>query len=57
LIWAHYAALLGFIGGKTFQDNHALAFGVAFGAAVSVTIVIEAVRWVIKRRNNGSTKA
>jgi membrane protein DedA with SNARE-associated domain len=54
VIWANYAALLGFIGGKTFEDNHALAFGVAFGAAISVTIVIEAVRWFIKRRSNGS---
>lgn len=49
-VWATYAAMLGYIGGRTFQDNHTLAFGVAFGTAVSVTVVIEAVRWALKRR-------
>lgn len=49
-IWAAYAAMLGYLGGRTFQDNHTLAFGVAFGTAVSVTVVIEAVRWALKRR-------
>ena len=49
-IWATYAAMLGYLGGRTFQDNHTLAFGVAFGTAVSVTVVIEAVRWALKRR-------
>lgn len=48
-IWALYASLLGFIGGKTFEENHTLAFIVAFATAVSVTIVIEVVRAGIKR--------
>lgn len=48
-IWALYASLLGFIGGKTFEENHTLAFVVAFGTAVSVTVVIELVRAGIKR--------
>ena len=48
-IWALYASLLGFIGGKTFEENHTLAFLVAFGTAVSVTVVIELVRAGIKR--------
>ena len=48
-IWAMYASLLGFIGGKTFEENHTLAFVVAFGTAVSVTVVIELVRAGIKR--------
>jgi len=49
-IWATYASMLGFFGGRTFHDNATLAFGVAFGTAVSVTIVIEAIRWVLRRR-------
>jgi membrane-associated protein len=49
-IWATYAALLGYIGGRTFEDNHTLAFGVAFGLAVTGTILIEAVRWLRGRR-------
>lgn len=44
VIWASYAALLGFIGGQTFEDNHTLAFLVAFGAALGVTVLIELVR-------------
>ena len=48
-IWALYASLLGFIGGKTFEENHTLAFIVAFATAVSVTVVIEVVRAGIKR--------
>lgn len=44
IIWATYAALLGYIGGQAFEDNHTLAFLVAFGAALGMTVVIEAVR-------------
>ncbi len=50
VIWATYAALLGYIGGRTFEDNHTLAFGVAFGLAVSVTVLIEVARWLRGRR-------
>jgi len=53
-IWANYAALLGFIGGKTFSDSHTLAFLVAFGAAIGVTVVIELVRFVLKLRRGAN---
>jgi membrane protein DedA with SNARE-associated domain len=49
-IWATYASLLGYIGGRTFENNHTLAFGVAFGLAVSITMLIELVRWLRGRR-------
>jgi membrane protein DedA with SNARE-associated domain len=48
-IWALYASLLGFIGGKTFQEDHTKAFLVAFGGALSATMLIEVVRFVRKR--------
>jgi membrane protein DedA with SNARE-associated domain len=48
-IWALYASLLGFIGGKTFEDNHTLAFGVAFTTAISATVLIELVRLARKK--------
>lgn len=48
-IWALYASLLGFIGGKTFQDDHTKAFLVAFGGAVGATVLIEVLRFVRKR--------
>jgi membrane protein DedA with SNARE-associated domain len=44
VIWATYAALLGALGKETFKDNHTAAFLLAFGTAVSVTILIEIVR-------------
>jgi len=49
VIWGHYAALLGFIGGRSFEENHTLAFVIAFVAAFSITALIELVRWLIKR--------
>ena len=48
VIWGNYAALLGFIGGKSFEDNHTLAFIIAFVSAFSITLVIELVRWLLK---------
>jgi membrane protein DedA with SNARE-associated domain len=54
VVWACYAALLGFLGGKAFADNHTLAFFVAFGCALSVTVIIEAIRWV-RHSRSGST--
>lgn len=50
VIWATYASLLGYLGGRAFEDDHTLAFLVAFGAAVSVTVVIETVRHLRSRR-------
>jgi membrane protein DedA with SNARE-associated domain len=50
VIWASYAALLGFIGGKAFEDNHTRAFLVAFGCALAATVLIEIVRHVRTRR-------
>lgn len=44
VIWATYAAMLGYIGGRAFEDNHTLAFLIAFGAALALTGVVELVR-------------
>ena len=50
VIWATYAALLGYIGGRAFQDNHTRAFLVAFGCALAATVLIEAVRHLRTKR-------
>lgn len=50
MIWATYAAMLGFIGGKAAKDNHTAAFMIAFGSALAVNVVIELVRHVRKKR-------
>ena len=44
VIWATYAALLGFVGGKAFEDDHTKAFLLAFAAAFTLTVMIEVVR-------------
>jgi membrane protein DedA with SNARE-associated domain len=50
VLWATYAALLGYFGGRAFEDNHTVAFLVAFGAALSITALTELARWLLRRR-------
>ena len=54
LIWATYAAGLGYLFGQAFEDNHALAFWLAFGTALSITALVEIIRWI---RDRGATDA
>lgn len=49
IVWASYATLLGFIGGRSFQENHTKAFLVAFSIAISATLIIELIRFLRKR--------
>ncbi len=48
--WATYAALLGFLGGKTFEENHTAAFLMAFAGAVLLTGLVEVFRRVKEKR-------
>lgn len=53
-VWSLYASLLGYIGGKSFADNHTKAFLIAFAGAFGVTIIVEAFRAIshrLKRQN------
>ena len=50
MVWATYAALLGYFGGKTFEDHPLLGVALALGIALSVGVVIEAVRHFRARR-------
>lgn len=52
-IWSLYASLLGFIGGKSFADNHTKAFLIAFAGAIGVTIAIEIVRTIVHKSKRG----
>ena len=47
--WAAYAAALGFVFGNRFKDNHTMAFLLAFGAALGMTLLIELIRHVRHR--------
>jgi membrane protein DedA with SNARE-associated domain len=48
-VWSLYASLLGYIGGKSFADNHTKAFLIAFAGAFGVTIIIEGFRAISHR--------
>lgn len=54
-LWAGYAALLGYFVGDI-VENQATALWLAFGIALSVTILIEAIRW-LRARLRGEPEA
>ena len=47
--WASYAALLGYFGGRAFEDATWKALALALGIAFGVAGGIELVRWALKR--------
>jgi membrane-associated protein len=49
LCWATYAALLGYFGGRVFEEEPLKGFLVAFGIALAVTGAVELYRWVRRR--------
>ncbi len=49
-VWAAYAALLGYFGGKTFEHQAWKGLLLAFAIALTVTGTIELVRWWRRRR-------
>jgi membrane-associated protein len=55
LLWATYAALLGYFGGKTFENHPWLGLGIALGVALSLGFVVEAIRHVRQRRSHGDS--
>ena len=50
LIWALYAALLGYVGGRAFEDAPWKGLLLALGIAFAVAGGIELVRWALRRR-------
>ena len=50
LIWGTYGALLGYFGGKTFEEQPWKGFLLAFGIAATVAFAIEGVRHLLRRR-------
>ena len=54
LLWATYAALLGYFGGKTFENHPTLGLLMALVLAMSLAFLVEAVRHVRQRRRVSS---
>jgi membrane-associated protein len=54
-VWALYAALLGYFGGKAFENAPWKGLLLAFAIALAVTGTIELVRWHLKRRQASAT--
>ena len=54
VIWGSYAALLGYVGGKQFEDDPWKGLLLAFVVAVAIAFTVEAVRWLRNRRSAGS---
>lgn len=48
-IWGTYAALLGYFGGKAFEESPVKGFLLAFGIALLITFGVEVLRWYRKR--------
>jgi len=46
VVWATYAATLGYVFGQAFEDDSSLAFWFAFGTALGITAVVEVIRWI-----------
>jgi membrane-associated protein len=50
VLWATYAALLGYFGGKTFEDNPVWGVALALTIALTLGLLVELVRHVRQRR-------
>ena len=56
LLWALYASLLGYFGGKAFEGAAWKGLVLALGIAFAVTGGVEVVRWYLKRRRPGAER-
>jgi membrane-associated protein len=54
VIWATYAASLGYFGGKQFEDDPTRALLFAFALSLSVLLLTELIRWALRRRTRTS---
>ena len=55
--WGIYCSLVGYIGGKAFEDNPLKGVVLGIGLALAVTLVVEVVRHRLKKRREGQIEA
>ncbi|MEU8250413.1 DedA family protein [Nonomuraea sp. NPDC048916] len=48
--WAVYSGLIGFFGGMAFENDPVRGLLLGLGTALAITGIVEAVRWIRKRR-------
>jgi membrane protein DedA with SNARE-associated domain len=54
VVWASYAALLGYFGGRAFEHEAWKGLLLALGLAFAITGVVEGVRWLVRRRRRSA---
>jgi membrane-associated protein len=54
--WGIYCSLVGYIGGKAFEDNPLKGVVLGIGLALAVTLVVEVVRHRLKKRRQGQVE-
>ena len=52
IVWGVYSTMLGFVFGRRFQEDHTLAFLLAFGSALALAALAELTRWILTRRQS-----
>jgi len=52
ILWALYGSLLGYFGGRAFENRPLLAVAVALGIAFTITILVEGIRKLRARRRS-----
>ena len=57
IVWGSYAGLLGYFGGRTFEEEPWKGLVVAFAIAFGVIALVETVRWIRRRRASGTSPA
>ncbi len=57
LSWGAYAALIGYLGGSTFEDDPKLGLITGFSIAIAITVAVEVTRHVRERRARRSVDA
>jgi membrane-associated protein len=51
LSWGTYAAMIGYLGGKAFEDDPLRGLLTGFAIAIGITVLVELVRFVRERRS------
>ncbi|NIK59902.1 DedA family protein [Kribbella shirazensis] len=54
--WGIYCSLVGYIGGKAFEDNPLKGVVLGIGLALAVTLIVELVRHRLKKRRQGQVE-